>query len=190
MKEVEIKKKRRLFDDFFKIDEIYLKHELFSGGMSKEMRRLSFERGDSVGALVRNRDTGNLILINQFRYPTYTNGPGWTWEVVAGILHENENAEEAMKREILEEIGYKVETLTYITMFYVSPGGTSERVFLYYAEVTNDDKISEGGGLETEHEDILVQEHPWQDIEKMLASGEIVDAKTLIALMWFRDKIK
>ncbi len=188
MKQVEIKAKKRIFDDFFKIDEVFLSHEQFDGRMSPVMRRLNFERGDSVAAFVWNKENQTAVLTHQFRCPTYEKGPGWITEVVAGVLEKDENPEDAMRREILEETGYDTEKIEHITTFYVSPGGTSERIILYYAEVTAGDKISEGGGVASEHEDIQVKEYSWPQLQALMDNGEIVDAKTIVAVMWFREQ--
>jgi nudix-type nucleoside diphosphatase (YffH/AdpP family) len=189
MKKVEIKSKRLIFDDFFKIQEAILRYQRFDGRMSGEVRRLSFERGDAVAALILNRDSQTVILANQFRYPTYEKGPGWMYEIVAGILEANEQPEEAMRREMLEEVGYNAANLTHISTFYLSPGGSSERIFLYYAEVVNTDRVSRGGGLVSQEEDVQLIELSLPEAWKALASGEIVDAKTIIALMWLRNKL-
>jgi len=189
MKKVEIKEKKRVFDDFFKIDEVFLSHERFNGQMSPLMRRLSFERGDSVAALLWNKESQKLILTHQFRYPTYEKGPGWITEIVAGVLGKDEEPEIAIRREILEETGYDAKVIDYISTFYVSPGGSSERIILYSAEVTNKDKVSKGGGVVSEHEDIQVTEFSWTDIQQMLETGKIVDSKTMIALMWFQKQM-
>jgi ADP-ribose pyrophosphatase len=190
MKKVEIREKKRVFDDFFKIDEAHLSHERFDGTMTPVMRRLCFERGDSAAALVWNRESQKIILTEQFRYPTYEKGPGWITEIAAGVLGKGEGPRDTARREILEETGYKTKKIEYINTFYVSPGGTSERIILYYAEVTNQDKVSEGGGVAIEHEDIRVLEYSWPETRQLLEAGKIVDAKTLIALMWFRDSGK
>ncbi len=189
-KKVEILEKKRVFDDFFKIDAVRLKHETYDGGMSREMRRLNFERGDSVAALVWHRQKEELILIEQFRYPTLEKGPGWVTEVVAGVLKEDEDPAEAICREIEEEIGYRVCGPEHISTFFVSPGGTSERVILYYIEVDEGAKVSEGGGLATEHEDIRLLYRPWREVLEDMRDGTIMDAKTLIALMWFRERME
>ncbi len=190
MKRVDIESKRRVFDDFFKIDEIHLSYERFDGQMSQTLRQLVFERGDSVAAVLMNKETSRVILISQFRCPTYEKGPGWIVETIAGKLEADETPEEAIRREILEEVGYKVNRLTPISTFYVSPGGTSERIILYYAEVTNTDKVRDGGGLATEHEDIKILEYSLLELWKMLKSGQIADAKTLIGLMWLQNELK
>jgi len=190
MKKVVIKSKQRVFDDFFKIDEVYLQRERFDGQMSRPFRQLVFERGDSVAAIVFNKKTEQLILIKQFRYATYEKGPGWIIEAVAGVLEPEESPEEAIRREILEEIGYQVGHVTHISTFYVSPGGTSERIMLYYAEVSQADKVATGGGLTESHEDIKILTYSLPEIWELLKTGQIVDAKTLIGLMWLQSQLK
>ena len=84
MKKVLIDRKRYILDDFFKIEEAYLRFEQFNGEMSPLVRQLTLERGNSVAVLVFNRSTEKLILISQFRYPTYRNDDGWTIRTTAG----------------------------------------------------------------------------------------------------------
>jgi ADP-ribose pyrophosphatase len=189
MKRVEIEHRRVIFDDYFQIEEAYLKFERFDGEMSPSVRRLKFERGDSVAALVWNDDTKRAILTNQFRYPVLDKSPAWMVEVVAGVLEDEEDPEEAIEREILEEIGYKTEDYTHIATFFVSPGGTSERIFLFYVEVEESEKVEEGGGLEKENENIQLVEYSQEELWAAMENGEITDAKTLIALMWFKNKL-
>jgi len=186
MKRVEIIEKKRVFKDFFKIDAFTLKYERFSGKMSEPTRRLCFERGDAAAVLIWNKESKKIILTDQFRACSYEKGPGWILEIPAGIVETGEEPEETIRREIIEETGYQSNELTYINTFYVSPGGTSERIILYYAEVENKDKIEIGGGVAEEHEDIRVLEFSLPEVWSALDSGQIVDAKTLIALLWFR----
>jgi ADP-ribose pyrophosphatase len=187
---VQVESKRRIFDDFFKIEEAFLKYERFEGRMSRTIRRLNFERRDSVAAIIFNREARRVILVNQFRYPTLEKGPAWVTEVLAGVLEPNEDPEAAIRREILEEIGYRVGDLMHIATFYMSPGGSSERIILYSAEVDNADKATSGGGLASEDEDIKILEFSLADLWAAFQSGEIVDAKTIIALMWLRDHVE
>ncbi len=190
MRNVEIQSKRTVFDDKFKIDEATLRFQKFNGQMSDSVRRLVFERGDSAAALLFNKDTQKVMLIEQFRYPAYEKGPGWIQEVVAGVIDPNEQPEETIRREIREEIGYEIrESLTHIATFYVSPGGTSERNMLYYAEVSSADRVSAGGGKVSEHEDIELVEMTLPELWQALDNGDIVDAKTLIAVQWLRNKV-
>jgi ADP-ribose pyrophosphatase len=188
MRRVEIDSQRVIFDDFFRIEEATLRFERFDGRMSRTVRRLNFERGDAAAALLRNTDTERVVLTNQFKYPTYRNGSGWVAEVVAGTVEPGDDPAETVRREILEETGYAARQLEPIATFYVSPGGTSERIFLYYAEVTTVDKIAPGGGVRSEDEDIQLLEFTLPELWAALAAGEIVDAKTLVALMWLQSR--
>ncbi len=190
MNKVEIKSKRLIFNDFFKIEEAILRYLRFDGKMSEPVRRLVFERGDAVTAIIFNRDSQKVILINQFRYPTYEKGPGWMQEIVAGIVDTLETPEEAMRREIMEEIGFRVGELTHITTMYPSPGGSSERITIYYAEVGNSDRIAAGGGLASEGEDIQLVEVALPELWRAVDAGEIMDAKTIIGIMWLRRKLE
>jgi ADP-ribose pyrophosphatase len=70
-----------------------------------------------------------------------------------------------MRRELIEEIGFRAGDLTHIATFYVSPGGTSERIMLYYAEVGNTDRIAAVGGLASEGEDIQLIEVALPELE-------------------------
>ena len=190
MKKVEIMNERVAFDDFFKIEEARLKFELQDGTMSNPVRRLNFNRGDSAAALVFNTQTNEVLLVNQFKYPTYKNEGGWITEVVAGMIDELESPEEAIKREVLEETGFRVRKLTDISVFYVSPGGSSERIFLFCAEVTSEDRIEEGGGCKNENEDIEIRKIPISRLWEMLERGKLNDAKTIIAVMWLNKKLE
>ena len=188
MRKVIIDHTRRILDDFFKVDEGYLRYERFDGTMSPVVRRLNFERGDSVAALIYKPITKRIVLVNQFKYPTYKKGPGWITETMAEMIDEGEDPQTAVRREILEETGYDLRTLEHISTFYLSPGGSSERIVLYYAEV-DDRKITEGGGIAAEGEDILNVELSIEDALKQINSGEIADAKTIIAILWLRNRI-
>jgi ADP-ribose pyrophosphatase len=181
--------KKLILDDFFKVEEVRLSFEKFDGSMSPVVRRLNFERGDSVAAVLHQKQRDVVILVNQFRYPAHDKGPGWLTEVVAGMIDEGEHPEAAMRREILEETGYVVENLVHIADFYVSPGGSSERIFLYCAEISGLDPAGKGGGLASENEDIQLVELSTGEAFARLERGEIQDAKTIIALMWLRTRL-
>ena len=184
-----VQSKKRVFDDFFKIDEASLQFERFDGEMTPIVRRLNFERGDSVAALILNKSTGNLVFVNQFKYPTYDKGPGWITETLAGMIDNEESPEEAISREIFEEIGCRAIHLEHISTFYVSPGGSSERIILYYAEVAPTTRIK-GGGVESENENIMALEISPDEALKQIAKGDLIDAKTILAVYWYRANKK
>jgi nudix-type nucleoside diphosphatase (YffH/AdpP family) len=189
MKKVLIEKKRTILDDFFKVEEAYLQFEKFNGEMSDTVRRISLERGNSVAVLVFNNQTNKLVLISQFRYPTHDKGHGWTIEAIAGIIDSDETPEESARREVTEETGLNLSTLEHITTFYPSPGGSSELVYLYYAEVSGHPVDRDNtGGLISEGEDIQSIEISLEDALGKIKSGDIMDAKTIIGVYWLENQ--
>src|SRR5580658_10287442 len=117
--EVNVIGKRRVWDGFFKIDELKLRYQKFNGDMTSPMTRLVFERGDSVAAVLFNTDTGRLIFTRQFRAPSYEKGPGWITEIIAGMIDSGEDPEHALRREVFEESGYRIRNARAISTFYL-----------------------------------------------------------------------
>jgi ADP-ribose pyrophosphatase len=189
---VNIKSVERTLDDRFKVDRAVLQFERFDGTMSQEIVRLNFDRGDSVGAILYNTTNRTLIFVRQFRYPIFTKDKdnAWSLEIVAGVIEEGKSAEETMIMEIKEEAGYQANQLKPLFSFYPTPGGSNEKVFLFFARVNQHDRISEGGGLSEEGENIQLLEVPIKTAFDMLKSGEFYDAKTIIALQWLKARQK
>lgn len=190
MKRVEIKSRRRLLDDFFKVDEAELRYERFDGSMTPIIRRLNFERGDSVAAIMFDTTAQRLLLTSQFKYPTYEKGPGWITELVAGSVDHGESPEMAVTREIYEEMGYRVGRVEHVSTFYLSPGGSSERIALYYVEVSDHQHEGPGGGLVSEGEDIRIVSLTLDEARQKIATGEIVDAKTIVGILWLASRAR
>jgi nudix-type nucleoside diphosphatase (YffH/AdpP family) len=190
-----ITRQQRLFNDFFKIDELLVSHQQIDGTMSSVQRRLVFERGDSVAVLLFNRDKRAVVLVEQFKAPALlarrrdepATTDGWLVEMLAGMIDAGETPEAAAIRETLEETGYRIHAPELIGRFFVSPGGTSERVFLYFAEVGNADRVGEGGGINDE--DIKVLEIELEEFFERLARGLIDDAKLAIGAYWLQNRI-
>jgi len=178
MMEVKVIAKRRVFGGFFKIDELKLQYQKFDGNMSRPVSRLVFERGDSVAAVLLNTDTRHLIFASQFRAPSYEKGPGWT----TGMINPGEDPDDAIRREVFEETGYRVRYARALSMFYLSPGGCSERILLYYAEVDNAAHDGKGGGIESEGEDIKLVEMSVSEALSGVSAGHFPDAKTMIGI--------
>ena len=188
MKKVEIISRKILFDDFFKLEKAKLRYEKYDGDMSAEVSRLNVVRGDAVSAVLYHRKREKLVFVEQFRYATYQKDNGWLLELVAGMMAEGETPEIALKREIYEELGYKVTDLLPICCFYVAPGSCDEKIHLFYAEIDDNVRVGAGGGNHQEHEDIKEIHLTPAQITDMIDSGKIIDAKTLIGLQWFLSK--
>ncbi len=185
--------KHRLLDAFFAVDEYTVSHEQFDGAMSPERSILVFERGDAVAALLYDPERRVVIAVNQFRLPTHEKGRGrgWLIEAVAGMIpvdgegKAKETPLQSLIREVLEETGYQLTHATPISTFFSSPGGSTELIYLFYAEVRATDKTAEGGGFAAEGEDIEVIEFPVEDFFQRLSAGEFEDPKLIIAGQWF-----
>jgi hypothetical protein len=141
MRKVDIVSRKRVLDDFFKVEEARLRFERFDGTMSETVRRLSFERGDAAAALLVDARRRMVLLIEQFMYPTLEKAGGWLETVVAGMI----------------------------------------------AMVSA--RMSAGGGLASENEDIRLVERPVDDFLARVRGGEVQDAKTLIAGYWLADNL-
>lgn len=188
-KRVEIISKKEDYKRFFfRIEEVHLQHELYNGKMSDKLVRLNFDRGDSAAVVMHDYEADTVIMTEQFRYPTYEKGPGWILEIPAGTVESEEinDPTKTLRREIMEEIGYSVASFRKICSFYVSPGGTSERIHLYYAKVSPKDKAGKGGGVLSEGEDIRITSLKVNAALHKIDTGEIVDAKTIIGLQWLQ----
>ena len=182
---IEILQRKEVFRRFvFRLDELVLRHELRNGGMSEPLTRIVFERGDSVALLLRDTAEEAVLLCEQFRVGSCEKGPGWLIELPAGVLESGEDPEECARREAAEETGYRVGALRHIGLFYLSPGGSSERIHVFFGDVTAEDRIGDGGGLEEEGEDIRIIRVPIAEALAKARDGAILDAKTMIALQW------
>lgn len=188
---VNVRSQKPLLDDSFKANEVIVSHRRHDGKMSPDQRRLVFERGDAVAALLFNVDTRSVVLVEQFspgligrRRDDPTTTDGWITEVVAGMINESETAEDAVTRETLEETGYKIKNPLLICKFFSSPGGTSERIFLYFAKVSESERPDKGGGLADE--DIKVVQVGVNDLFDRLARGLIDDPKLAIGAYWLQ----
>ena len=164
-----------------KITYDYLKKD----GIWQSQSREAYDRGNGAAILLYNKDTQTVILTRQFRMPTYINGneTGMMIEVCAGLLDEHD-AEECIRRETEEETGYKVKAVRKILEAYMSPGSVTEKLYFFIAEYSKEMKMTEGGGLEHEQEDIDVLELPIEEAYKMMDTGEICDAKTIMLLLY------
>jgi ADP-ribose pyrophosphatase len=160
------------------------KAELNDGG--ENFSRLRVNRPDASAVLVFNTETKKIIMTRQFRYAISEKSKP-IYEIVAGKIDKGEEPLQAAIRETEEEIGYRVKpgNIKHLVSCFASPGYSSERFHLYYAEVTNTDKINDGGGMKNENENIEVVELALNDFKDLINSGKIEDAKTYVAGLMF-----
>jgi GDP-mannose pyrophosphatase NudK len=154
-------------------------------GSVHQLTREAYDRGNGATILLYNTHLKTVILTRQFRMPTYINGnpDGMLIECCAGLLDEN-NPEDCIRKETEEETGYKITNVKKVFEAYMSPGSVTEILYFFIAEYTPDMKVSDGGGLDEENENIEVLELPFNQALNMIRTGEIKDAKTIMLLQY------
>ncbi|MEZ2129180.1 MULTISPECIES: NUDIX domain-containing protein [unclassified Sinorhizobium] len=155
-----------------------------SQGETHRLKREVYHRTPAACILLFDPKRETVVLVRQFRLPVYLHGePAWTIEVPAGLL-DGDEAEEAIRREAMEETGIRVRNVQFLFKAYSSPGSNSEVIHCFVALIDVADRIGNGGGLAEEHEDIEVLEVPLGAAMRMIETGEILDAKTIMLLQW------
>lgn len=185
-----ILKNELLSDDYYTLSKVTYQHKDVNGDWGTTSRE-SYEKGNGATILLYNPDTKKIILTKQLRIPTYFNGNknGMLIEACAGGVENKENPEDTIIRETEEETGYQVKNVQRIFDAYMSPGSVTEILYFFVAEYSSDMKVSKGGGLEEEHENIEVLELNFNDAYQMIPSGEIMDAKTIMFLQYAKIHI-
>jgi len=176
--------KTLLSDNWYTLNRYSFEYQKPNGDWERQERE-AYDRGNGSTILLYNSTKGTVILTRQFRLPSYVNGntDGMLIETCAGLLDEN-NAEDCIKKEAEEETGYKIDKVKKIFQAYMSPGSVTEILYFFIAEYSDAMKVSEGGGLEHEQENIQVLELNFNDAYNMIASGEIMDGKTIMLLQY------
>ena len=146
--------------------------------------REAYDRGNGAVILLYNDESKTVILTRQFRMPTYLNNnpDGMLIEACAGLL-DADNPEDCIRKETQEETGYQINEVEKVFEVYMSPGSVTEILHFFVAKYSKDQQLHDGGGVEDE-EEIDVLELDFQDSLRMIKSGEIKDAKTIMLLQY------
>jgi len=182
---VRIQKTEILSNNWYTLKKVTFDYQHKNGTWHQQSRE-AYDRGNGATILLYNKKAKTVILTEQFRLPTYINGnpSGMLIEACAGLL-DQDNAEDAIRRETEEETGFTVNEVKKVFEAYMSPGSVTEILFFFVAEYSKDMKTSDGGGVD-EHEDIRVLEIPFQKAIEMVATGEIKDGKTIMLLQYLQ----
>ncbi|AMB87411.1 ADP-ribose pyrophosphatase [Pseudomonas agarici] len=182
---VEIIRRENCFKGFYQLDRLHLRHELFAGGMGKEMTREVFVRHDAVCVLPYDARRDEVVLLEQFRVGALMGKAAnpWLVELVAGLIDKDESPEEVAHREAQEEADLSLQALWPITRYFPSPGGSNEFVHLYLGRCETE---GAGGlyGLAQESEDIRATVWAFEDALQAVRDGRIANAASIIALQW------
>lgn len=180
--------RKLLSDNWYTLEKLTFEYLMRSGEWVTQERE-SYDRGNGAAVLLYNIERKSVILIKQFRAPTYVSGneTGMLIEVCAGLL-DGDQPEICVIKEAEEETGYKINSVQKVMEAYMSPGAVTEIIHLFIAAYTHDMKVSEGGGVANEQEDIEVLEYPFEEALQMINNGEIKDAKTILLLQYLALK--
>ena len=172
---------KTILDNWFHVEEA----EIDTG--SSVVSRMRLNRPEAACILVYNRESGKIILSRQFRYAITQKTGEHILEVAAGKTDPGESPAQTAIRECREEIGYHIDPagLKLVASCYMSPGYSSELLHHYYAEVSNKDRRSEGGGLKSEDEEITIVEMDREQFLQEIKAARICDAKSLLLGYWF-----
>lgn len=174
-----------LSDNWYTLKKVT--YDYLTNGTWKTLNREAYDRGNGAVILLYNKTLKTVILIKQFRLPTYINGneSGMLIEACAGLL-DKDNAEDCIRRETEEETGYKITEIKKIFEAYMSPGSVTEILHFFIAEYSKEMKVNDGGGLDHEQENIEVLEIKFDEAMNMIDNGEIKDAKTIMLLQYLK----
>jgi len=173
-----------LSDNWYTLKKVSYQYLKKDGSWEMQTRE-AYDRGNGATILLYNSEEKKIILTRQFRLPTYVNGneDGMMIEACAGLL-DKDNPEDCIRKETEEETGYKVTKVRKIFEAYMSPGSVTEILYFFVAEYTSDMKVSEGGGLAEEQENIEVLEMDAEAAYQMVNNGKFKDAKTIMLLQY------
>jgi nudix-type nucleoside diphosphatase (YffH/AdpP family) len=181
---IKITETKILSNNWYTLKKIAFNFKNKEGHWESHIREV-YDRGNGAAILLYNRDSKKVILTKQFRIPTYINGNdnGMLIEVCAGLL-DNNQPEVCIIKEAEEETGYRIDKVKKIFEAYMSPGAVTEILYFFIAEYNKDMKVSAGGGLKEEQENIEVLELDFDNAFNMIYNGEIKDAKTIMLLQY------
>ncbi|MFS2157568.1 NUDIX domain-containing protein [Pseudomonas sp. Pseusp122] len=158
-------------------------------GSWQAQTREVYDRGNGATILLYNLAQRTVLLIRQFRMPTFVNGhSGYLIESAAGLL-DNASPEERIRLEAQEETGYRIGAIEKIFEAFMSPGSVTERIHFFIGHYEPGDRVDDGGGLAEEGEDIEVLELGFDEAIAMIGSGDIVDGKTIMLLQYLQLRL-
>ena len=181
---ITIQKTELLSNNWYVLNKVTFDYKMEDHDSETQVREV-YDRGNGAVILLYNSTNKTVVLTRQFRLPTYLNGneTGLMIEACAGLL-DQDHPEQCIIRETEEETGYRLSSVKKVFQSYMSPGSVTEILHFFIGEYQSEMKVSEGGGLAEEHENIEVLEYSFDEAYQMIASGEINDAKTIMLLQY------
>jgi GDP-mannose pyrophosphatase NudK len=159
-------------------------------GEQQSSKREIYDNGNSAVILPYDSARKTVLLTRQLRLPIFLqDGVERTVEACAGKL-DGETPERRIMKEMQEELGYKISNVQRVFELYVSPAAIMEKIVFFTCAYSPANKVSDGGGLKGEGEDIDVVETTLEEAAAMIATGEIVDAKTVVLVQYLSHRMQ
>ena len=170
-----------LSDNWYVLKKITFERTARDGSRQRQEREV-YDRGNGATILLYNAARRTVVLTRQFRLPAFVNGhDGYLIESAAGLL-DDASPEARIRKEAEEETGYRIGQVEPVCEAFMSPGSVTERLHFFMAPYEAADQVGPGGGLAEEGEDIEVLEFGYDEAYAMVASGAIMDGKTIMLL--------
>ena len=185
---IQIRQTELLSDNWYILNKVIYDYQKNDNTVETQIREV-YDRGNGAAILLYNSIQKTILLTRQFRLPTYLNGnaTGMMIEACAGLL-DKDNPEQCIIRETEEETGYRLNKVQKVFETYMSPGSVTEILYLFVGEYDETMKISNGGGIDSEQENIEVLEFSFDEAFTMIETSEIKDAKTIMLLQYAKIK--
>lgn len=172
------------YEGFVRIEKDVFQFEQFGGGMSREVERFRYSRGDAVAVIIFDDKRDSVLLIRQFRNAVHARtGDGWLIECPAGMMEEGETPAAVAFREVREETGLELDKIEPLTSYFFSPGGCSDQVHLFLGTLKDTNRPLGVHGLREEGEEVLAEWVPLEQALWMIRHNQIIDAKAMIGIL-------
>ena len=180
---IRVQEVRLLSHDYGTLTATNLQWRRNDGSWQTQAREV-YDRGNAAAILPYHARQRTVILVRQFRYPAFVAGhDDLLVEAAAGLL-DDASPEERIRLEAEEETGYRLHDVKKVFEAFMSPGAVTEKLHFFVAEYEPHMRVSAGGGLAHEGEEIEVLELGIDEALAMMTDGRIVDAKTIMLLQY------
>jgi nudix-type nucleoside diphosphatase (YffH/AdpP family) len=186
--DVQVAARREPYARFFAVEEYDLAFRQFDGGLGPVVTRAVFVSGDAVTVLPYDPLRDRVLVVEQFRSGPFGRGDAnpWQLEAIAGRIDAGETAEEAARREAVEEAGLTLGALEKVAEYYPTPGICAEFLYSYVAICELPDGSAGVFGVEGEAEDIRGHLIGFSDLMALVASGEVGNAPLILTALWLQ----
>ena len=146
------------------------------------------DHGNAAVVLPFDPRRRKATLVRLLRAPVLlAGGDGMSLEAPAGLVDSGTYGD-AAAREALEETGLSLRAVSHVATVWTSPGITTERMGLFLAEYSVEDRVAAGGGIAEENENIEVVEIDLDDLWSRARAGTLVDMKTFTLVLALKEQ--